>query len=187
MPLGAKRLWVIQSLSLLRLIAALLFASVAFQDVPAFLPATVYVVAMVSDLIDGYLARRLHASTFFGKILDLTSDKSLTIVSLLYAAARGVSVFPLGIIATREVISLGMRSIVVDGRQLLSTNRVFGGLMAGLLWSNTLFLVLTDNHQPPPGSIGVLYDVCACIFALNLTVRVWRARSRIRVSLGGKP
>ena len=54
---------------------------------------------MCTDLIDGYLARRLEAETYLGKVVDLISDKSMTIVSLLYAAARGISIFPLALIA----------------------------------------------------------------------------------------
>ncbi len=179
----AKRLWAVQSLSLLRLASALLFTCLAFQRVPLWIPATLFAVGMVTDLVDGALARRFHASTFFGKILDLVGDKSLTVVSLLYAAERGVSLLPLGIIAIREMISLGMRSITVGGSQLLPTSRWFGGVMAGLLWGATLALVLTGSNRPAPTYIDNLFAGYAGIFAVNLIGRLWRAKERIRASL----
>lgn len=85
---------------------------------------------------------------FLGKIVDLVSDESLSIVSLLYAAERGVPLPPLGIIAVREVVSLGMRSVVVDGHQLLATSRLFGGIMAGRTASSALTVCLSrgDNR-----------------------------------------
>jgi phosphatidylglycerophosphate synthase len=100
---------------LLRLVAGLLFASLAFQGVPLGLLAMLYLGAMLSDLLDGLLARRLHVESFVGRILDLVSDKSLTIVSLLYAAARGISMLPLAMIATREIIMIGLRLVTVEG------------------------------------------------------------------------
>ncbi|MFL6334484.1 MAG: CDP-alcohol phosphatidyltransferase family protein, partial [Pyrinomonadaceae bacterium] len=77
---SSTRLWLVESISLARLMAALLFASLAFQDVPTTILAALYALAMCSDLIDGYLARRLNAETYFGKVMDLVSDKSLTVV-----------------------------------------------------------------------------------------------------------
>jgi phosphatidylglycerophosphate synthase len=169
-----------------RLVSALLFACLAFQRAPLWIPGTLFAVGMVTDLLDGALARHFRASTFFGKILDLIGDKSLTVVSLLYAAERGVSLLPLGIIAIREMISLGMRSIVVDGSQLLATSRWFGGVMAGLLWGVTLALVLTGSGRPAPTYINALYAGCAGVFAVNLIGRLWRARGPIRVSLSAE-
>src|SRR5207245_1353451 len=108
-------IWLVESLSLSRLIAALLFAAVVFQSIPVAVPASLYIFAMCSDLLDGYLARKFEAETYFGKVLDLVSDKSMTIVSLLYAAERGVALLPLALIGTREVIMIGARLIVVEG------------------------------------------------------------------------
>lgn len=98
-------------ISLARLVAALVFTLLAFQRVPLALLVSLYGMAIGSDLIDGYLARRLNAETYFGKVLDLVSDKSLTIVSLLYAAARGIPIFPLALIAAREIVTLHSSAI----------------------------------------------------------------------------
>jgi CDP-diacylglycerol--glycerol-3-phosphate 3-phosphatidyltransferase len=92
--------WLIQAISPARLIGALVFASIALQGFSPILVATVYTLAACSDLIDGYVARKLDVETFAGKIIDLISDKSLTVVSLLYAAAVGVDILPLAVIAT---------------------------------------------------------------------------------------
>src|SRR5439155_12829583 len=113
------------------------------QDVSIALPATLYTFAMCSDVVDGYLARKFEADTYFGKVLDLVSDKSLTIVSLLYAAERGINLLPLALIGTREVIMIGARLIIIEGTQLFPTNRFLGGVFWFLLWGNTLFLVLS--------------------------------------------
>src|SRR5262249_19872907 len=104
MLLRGTRIWLVQAITLLRLFAGLLFAALAFQNVPLMIVPILYGLAMCSDLLDGYVARRLDAETHLGKVLDLVSDKSLTIVSLLYAAARGINIVPLALIATRETL-----------------------------------------------------------------------------------
>jgi phosphatidylglycerophosphate synthase len=180
---SSTRLWLVESISLARLIAALLFASLAFQDVPITLLAALYALAMCSDLIDGYLARRLNAETYFGKIMDLVSDKSLTVVSLLYAAARGIDLTPLSLIATREIVVLGARLIVVNGSQLLPTNRLLGGIMALLLWGNTFFLLLTPTGEKIDRAINIIYWVCALVFTVNLVARVYVSGSRLKASV----
>lgn len=166
-------------ISALRLVAALVFASIALQNLPLTVVLTVYVVAMSSDLIDGYLARRLCAQTYFGKVLDLVSDKSLTITSLLYAAARGIDLFPLALIAIREIIMIGARLITVEGTFLLPTSRVFGGIMALLLWGDTLFLVVVGKDLFPVAN--VTYWVCSAILGVNLVARLYVGFQRLKV------
>ena len=175
-------IWLVESISLSRLLAALLFASLAFQNVPVLLVSGIYVFAMCTDLIDGYLARRLKADTYFGKVVDLVSDKSMTIVSLLYAAAREISIFPLALIAIREIIMIGARIIIVEDKQLFPTSKIVGGLLALFLWGNTLFLVLaTDAYLVKIASN--IYWACALIFTLNLMVRIYVSAHRIKVSV----
>jgi phosphatidylglycerophosphate synthase len=175
--------WLVQSISLSRLVAALLFASLAFQEVPLRLLAWIYGFAMCSDLADGFLARRLRTRTYAGKVIDLVSDKSLTIVSLLYAAERGINLFPLAMIATREVIMIGFRSIIVAETQLLPTSRLFGGIMAFVLWSNTLFLVFQIEGTEWLDTVSRIYWGCALVFFVNLVVRISASWRRIMVSL----
>ncbi|MFA5897553.1 MAG: CDP-alcohol phosphatidyltransferase family protein [Hyphomicrobium sp.] len=168
-----------------RPIAALVFACIAFQDFSTKVVVSVYLVAAFSDLLDGYVARRLCVTTFFGRIVDLIGDKALSVVSLLYAAAREVDIRPLAVIAVREIITLGARILVVDGRPLLPTSRVFGGALAVLLWGTTALLVVdrADGHFREWIAAG--YWLCAIAMFLNLTIRIVANRRRIMVSALG--
>jgi CDP-diacylglycerol--glycerol-3-phosphate 3-phosphatidyltransferase len=183
MRLWTTRIWLVESISLSRLLASLIFASLAFQDVSVLILAGLYVFAMGSDLIDGYLARKLKVETYFGKVVDLVSDKSLTIVSLLYAAARGIDIMPLALIATREIITIGARIIVVEGRQLLPTNKILGGIMWLLLWGNTLFLLLISSDHRLIVVATIMYWICAIVLVLNLIARLYVNARRIKISL----
>lgn len=178
--------WLANSLSLFRLSAGLVFASLAFQNVSLLVIATLYSLAATSDLVDGLVARRFQSSSYLGRIVDLVSDKSLTIISMLYAAARDIDVRPLALIAVREVVMLGARLIVVDGRQLLPTSRMFGGLLAFLLWGNTLLLILTPLDHDPARIVPIAYWGCAVVMVINLLVRLVRSRKRLKVALANR-
>lgn len=182
----SARIWLVQSISLFRIFAILIFASLVFSAVPRTLLVCLYAFAMVTDLLDGYLARKLDVATYFGKVMDLVADKSLTIVSLLYAAERGVNLLPLALIATRDIVMIGMRLVNVEGKQLLPTNRVFGGVMASVLGANTLVLVYT---QPVGLSkiTNIVYWACSWIFVVNLLARLRASVPRIKTaSLGNR-
>lgn len=180
---SSAKLWLVQSISLFRLIAALLFASLAFQDVPLLLLVGIYSCAMCSDIADGFLARRFALESFAGKIIDLISDKSLTVVSLLYAAERGIQLLPLALIATREIVVFGLRAIAVDGTQLLPTSRVFGGAMAFVLWSNTLVLMCLPKNSEWLSTVEGVYWACAVTLVVNVLRRIHASRHRLMASL----
>jgi phosphatidylglycerophosphate synthase len=179
-----SRIWLVSAISISRLLVALLFASVAFHVSPGVV-AGVYVVAMGSDLLDGYFARKLKVETDFGKVLDLISDKSLTIVSLLFAAIQGIGILPLALIGTREIIGLGVRMIIFDGSPLLPTNRTLGRVMVMAVWGNTLFLILAGEVASLIRVANLVYWGCAVVLTFSFLIRVVRNFRRIRMLLAG--
>jgi len=177
------KIWIVELTTASRLCAGLVFASLAFQPVPRGILIALYVIAIASDLLDGYLARRLKVVTYLGRVLDLVSDKSLTIISLLYAAACGISMLPLALIGSREIIAIGVRIVIVDGTQLLPTSRLLGGLMASMVWGNTLVLVSADRTSTFVHKVNLVYWGCAVIFVVTFIYRVYSNAGRIKVAL----
>ena len=171
------RVLLVQAISLFRIVATLCFASLALSNISKVGVTMIYCLALISDLLDGYLARRLRVASYFGRVMDLVADKSLTIVSLLFAAQRGISLLPLAMIVTRETITLGLRLVQIEGRQILRTNRIFGGIMAMLLGINTLLLL--SKHDNWHNLINISYWLIAVVFTVNLAARFSTASSDI--------
>lgn len=179
----AAKLWLVQGVTLARVGGALVFACIAFQRIPVVAIASCYSIAIVSDLLDGFLARRLRAETYLGKVLDLVGDKALTIVSLLYAAERGISFAPLALIGVREIAMTGLRLVRVQGTQLFPTNRAFGGTIATIMWSATLLLVASRRGAEPITIATALFWACAVALCVNFGFRVYTSRVRVIASL----
>lgn len=71
----------------------------------------IYLLATVSDYVDGYLARRLSVVTRLGQFLDPLADKFLVGAALLALIAyRGFPVWAAVVIAVREVGIVILRS-----------------------------------------------------------------------------
>jgi CDP-diacylglycerol---glycerol-3-phosphate 3-phosphatidyltransferase len=74
---------------------------------------SVFLLASLTDLLDGYLARRNGQQTGFGKIMDPIADKLLIAVALVaFVALRLSSVWMVMVIIVREFLIMGLRTLV---------------------------------------------------------------------------
>ena len=78
----------------------------------SLLAAAFFLIASLTDVLDGYLARRRHEVTQFGKFLDPVADKLLIISALFLLVGDGrVSAWIAIILVGREFAVTGFRAI----------------------------------------------------------------------------
>ena len=118
-------------LTLLRILLVpvfMLFAGgvlLAYQPAGYFLAGAVFAVASFTDFLDGYLARRWHLVTDFGKFADPLADKLLTTTAFLYMMKDGVcSPVVLTLILAREFAVSGVRMVAASapGGKVIAAN-----------------------------------------------------------------
>ncbi|HSU40106.1 MAG TPA: CDP-diacylglycerol--glycerol-3-phosphate 3-phosphatidyltransferase [Polyangiaceae bacterium] len=74
--------------------------------------ALVYSAAALTDLIDGWLARRMHVVSVLGKFLDPLADKLLVMAVLIYLVPLGrIPAWAVTLLLARELSVTGLRSI----------------------------------------------------------------------------
>ena len=77
-----------------------------------YLSLAIFILASLTDFVDGYIARHYNQTTDFGKFLDPLADKLLTVAAMAMFCEWGV--FPawaLMVILTREFAVSGLRMI----------------------------------------------------------------------------
>jgi CDP-diacylglycerol--glycerol-3-phosphate 3-phosphatidyltransferase len=149
----STRFWnVPNALSVGRLaLSVVLFALIARGWYVAAL--VVFVVAAISDALDGYLARRLNQATDIGRQLDPLVDKVMVAGAFIYFATiegTGVAPWMVTAIVVRELLIQGVRSLI-EGR-----GEPFGANLAGKLKTTfqclaIVAVLLALIARPSPG------------------------------------
>ena len=117
-------------LTLLRVILIPVFIVFFYIEIPGHYiwSAVVFIVASVTDLLDGYLARKNNIVTKFGKLVDPMADKLLVCTALILLTAQhglNYTIHPIitVILISRELIISAIRVVAAaDGFVLAADN-----------------------------------------------------------------
>ncbi len=111
-------------LTCLRIIMVPLFM-LAFELNKYYLAILIFVLASLTDQLDGHLARKNNQVTTFGKLMDPIADKILTISALVCFVANDIRFMNAGIvmiIITRELIVTGIRLIALGDNKVIAAS-----------------------------------------------------------------
>ena len=76
-----------------------------------------FVIAGITDHLDGYVARKTGSATTFGALLDLVADKMLIIITLTYLISYDTSlilIIPSLMIIIREIVVSSLRQLLAE-------------------------------------------------------------------------
>ena len=115
------------------LIIGFIPASGIWHYISCFVCAAVFIVASVTDMLDGKIARRDNLITDFGKFLDPIADKFMVIGAmfvLLYKFynLRLIMIITLIIVVFRELAVTAMRLVVSTGNNIVIAANYLGKL-----------------------------------------------------------
>ena len=81
----------------------------------------IFIVASVTDFIDGYVARHYDQVTDFGKFMDPLADKVLVLTSMICFCSMGrFPAWALVIVMAREFAVSGLRMVAVDNGRVIA-------------------------------------------------------------------
>ncbi|MBL4646963.1 MAG: CDP-diacylglycerol--glycerol-3-phosphate 3-phosphatidyltransferase [Rhizobiales bacterium] len=89
-------------------------------DFGRWLGFSLFIIASITDFLDGYLARAWHQQSALGRMLDPIADKLLISVTLIVLCAdqtiTGMSIWAAVIILMREISVSGLREFLAELR-----------------------------------------------------------------------
>ena len=129
----------------------------------------IFIIASITDKLDGYIARSRNQVTTFGKFLDPLADKILVLTAMIMLVEMNKlpSVIPV-IVLTREFVVSGYRLIAVEKGGKVIAASVWGKLKTVTQMIAIIFAFIDLN------SFGKCFsgELSGISFALNLFVTI---------------
>lgn len=108
--------------------------------------ALIFTLASVTDLIDGYVARRSRQITKLGILLDPLADKLLVISALIVLVDMGlIQAWIAIVIIAREFIVTGLRIVALSKDIIIPSE--FGGKIKTTIQFASIFILLIDRFD----------------------------------------
>ena len=150
-----------------------LLAMFADDRALCILPLLVFVLASLTDLLDGKIARRYNMVTSFGKFMDPIADKLLTHTAFILLTAMGrLNVVACIIFVAREFVVSGLRLVAVE------QGRVIAAGMSGKVKTVLQMLLIMLLTVPSGGLLPTLLTFAAAFMTLYSMVEyVWENRA----------
>jgi CDP-diacylglycerol--glycerol-3-phosphate 3-phosphatidyltransferase len=109
------------------------------------LAAAVFVVASITDALDGWIARRQKSVSTFGKLMDPLADKLLVTAALVSLVSLDrVSAWVAMVIIAREFAVTGLRQLAMEHGEVIPAS-VWGKIKTIAQVAMVLVLILVEN------------------------------------------
>jgi len=148
-------------------------------DIRYFIAGVIFIIASLTDFVDGYLARKYNQVTDFGKMIDAIADKVLVNSILIILASTGF------ISAVIPVIIV-VRDIVVDSIKMIagSKGNVVAAIKSGKLKTACLMIgiALTLFYNLPFELINLrvadAFLVVACVLSIVSAIQYYNLNKK---------
>ncbi|MFO7605725.1 MAG: CDP-diacylglycerol--glycerol-3-phosphate 3-phosphatidyltransferase [Desulfurivibrionaceae bacterium] len=138
--------------------------AVMWMDLLAFI---LFLSAALTDLADGYFARKQQSESVLGKLMDPLADKVLVAVALIMLIPL-IPAWVSFLILARELVVTGLRGIAASSGVIVAASGM-GKIKSVMQYTALCVLIFPENLLPipylPEIGLGILY--------ISLVLTVW--------------
>ena len=107
-------------ITMLRIVLIPVFLVLAYAQM-MMAALAVYIIACLSDFVDGYIARHYNQISNFGKFMDPLADKMLVLAAMCFFVENGqMAGWAVAVVLFREFAVSGMRLLAVEQGQVIA-------------------------------------------------------------------
>ena len=159
-------------LTIARIIMIPFFVAFLMYDITGsadkWIALTLFVVASLTDLLDGYLARKYHLVTNFGKFMDPLADKLLVCSALIALVDFDkVAAWIVIIIIAREFIISGFRLIAADNGVVIAAS-YWGKFKTVSQMIMIILMIMNIQNTVFQGAITVFVVIAVALTVISL-------------------
>lgn len=154
-----------------------------------FSAVTLFIIGGITDVLDGYIARKLNMITSFGKLADPIADKFMQITALLFLTTQELIPIPVLIIVIAKEIFMGVGSILLYRKEKFIVSANWYGKMATVIFYFAIILTIVLKMESLKNYytdvlINILIGVAVvstlfAFFMYSLTFRKIRSESNV--------
>ena len=118
------------------------------KGVGVFIALGIYILACVTDWLDGYIARKYNMITDFGKFMDQIADKFITTTAMILVlfgkvsvTANWLAILMLLIVVLRDILISGIRMVAANKNVVIAAD-IFGKVKSFFLDLASMVLIL---------------------------------------------
>ena len=147
-------------LTLLRMALIPVFLGVLYAGLPRGLALGIFIVASLTDTLDGYIARHYNQITDFGKFMDPLADKVLVMAAMCWFVEAGRRPgCVLAVVLLREFAVSGMRLVAVEQGRVIAA--AWSGKVKTAATMVCLCLMLLTEAMGLMGSLPTMVDLAS--------------------------
>ena len=158
------------------------YGTADFNAAYMLIAGVIFAIASITDFLDGYLARKNHLVTDFGKFMDPLADKCLTTAAFIYMVTDYVcSPIVLAVILFREFAVAGVRMLAAETGTVIAAN--MWGKVKTVLQMLTIIFYYFVGALAGPTDVGfvsfvtiVLCWLCGAATLLSGGIYLWQNR-----------
>ena len=118
------------------------------KGIGVFIALGIYVLACITDWLDGYIARKYNMITDFGKFMDQIADKFITTTAMILVlfgkvsvTANWLAILMLLIVVLRDILISGIRMVAANKNVVIAAD-IFGKVKSFFLDLASMILIL---------------------------------------------
>lgn len=124
----------------------LMFLLPIANGIGVYIALGIYVLACITDLLDGYIARKYNMITDFGKFMDQIADKFITTTAMILVLFAGITanwiaVLMLLVVVLRDILISGIRMVAANNNLVIAAD-IYGKIKSFFLDIGAMVLML---------------------------------------------
>lgn len=145
-----------------------------------YIADAIFIVASLTDMLDGKIARKYNLVTNFGKFMDPLADKLLVCSAMICLIATGqLAAWIVIVIIAREFIISGFRLVASDNGIVIAAS-YWGKFKTVFQMAMTIVLILNIDH-PIMLLLGqILTYIALALTLISLIDYVWKNKSVLK-------
>ena len=130
---------------------------------------SVFVFAALTDLVDGYFARKYKCESTLGQLMDPLADKVLVTTALIMLIPMGrVPAWVSLLIICREIIITGLRGLAASSGVVVPAGQI-GKIKSNFQYFAIAFLIFPLGVLPVP----YLHEIGQVLLYISLVMAIW--------------